>query len=129
MTGGLIGLVGGLGAWLVLVRLPMMRRPTLDDRLAPYVRDVAAPSTLLREAPVRTPFGVLERLLRPVMGDAVRWVERLSGGPGTVRRRLDQLGGTHHGRAVPRRAGGLAAPSGSRVGLALARRWSGRARG
>ncbi len=93
LGGALIGLVGGLGAWLVLVRLPMMRRPTLDDRLAPYVRDVAAPSTLLRQAPVRTPFGVLERLLRPVMGDAVRWVERLSGGPGTVRRRLDQLGG------------------------------------
>lgn len=94
LTGALIGLLGGLGAWLVLVRLPAMRRPTLDDRLAPYVRDVAAPSTLLRETPVRTPFGVLERLLRPVMGDAVRWVERLSGGPGTVRRRLDQLGGT-----------------------------------
>lgn len=94
LTGALIGLLGGLGAWLVLVRLPAMRRPTLDDRLAPYVRDVAAPSTLLRQAPARTPFGVLERLLRPVMGDAVRWVERLSGGPGTVRRRLDQLGGT-----------------------------------
>lgn len=94
LTGALIGLLGGLGAWLVLVRLPAMRRPTLDDRLAPYVCDVAAPSTLLREAPARTPFGVLERLLRPVMGDAVRWVERLSGGPGTVRRRLDQLGGT-----------------------------------
>jgi len=76
----------------VLVRLPPMRRPTLDDRLAPYVRAVAAPSTLLRTSPVHGPFGVIERLLRPVMADAVTWVERLSGGPGTVRRRLDQLG-------------------------------------
>ncbi len=90
--GALLGLVGGLGAWLVLVRLPMMRRATLDDRLAPYVHAVAAPSTLLRETPPHGPFGVIERILRPVMGDAVRWVERLSGGPGTVRRRLDQLG-------------------------------------
>jgi tight adherence protein C len=90
--GALLGLVGGLGAWLVLVRLPVMRRPTLDDRLAPYVRDVAAPSTLLRDDPAHGPFRVIERMLRPVMADAVRWVERLSGGPGTVRRRLDQLG-------------------------------------
>ena len=92
--GALLGLVGGLGAWLVLVRLPVMRRPTLDDRLAPYVRDVAAPSTLLHAHPAQGPFGVVERMLRPVMADAVTWVERLTGGPGTVRRRLDQLGGT-----------------------------------
>jgi tight adherence protein C len=86
------GLVAGLGAWLVFVRLPVMRRPRLDDRLAPYVRDVARPSSLLRETAVATPFVAIERMLGPVMHDAVRWVERLSGGPGTVRRRLDHLG-------------------------------------
>lgn len=90
--GALLGLCGGLGAWLTVVRLPALRRPTLDDRLAPYVRDVAAPSTLLRDTPVHGPFGVIERMLRPIMSDAVAWVERLTGGPGTVRRRLDQLG-------------------------------------
>lgn len=99
MTGGALvwagagtGLVAGLGAWLVLVRLPVMRRPRLEQRLAPYVRDVARPSSLLRETAAGTPFVVIERLLGPVMSDAVRWVERLSGGPGTVRRRLEQLG-------------------------------------
>jgi tight adherence protein C len=83
----------GLGLWLSFVRLPMMRRPTLDQRLAPYVREVARPSALLRDvSPARSPFSVLERLLGPVMADAIGWVERFTGGPGTVRRRLDQLG-------------------------------------
>ena len=77
----------------MLVRAAVLRRPTLDDRLAPYLRDVAAPSTLLRERPAHGPFGVVERLLRPVMADAVTWVERLTGGPGTVRRRLDRWAG------------------------------------
>jgi tight adherence protein C len=83
----------GLGLWLTFVRLPVMRRPTLDDRLAPYVRDAVPASRLLSESGrSRGPFGVLERLLAPVMSDAAHWVERLTGGPGTVRRRLEQLG-------------------------------------
>ena len=92
--GALLGLVGGAGLWLVLVRLPWLRRPSLDARLAPYVGRVR-PSRLLPEpgpiggGPLRT----LERLLAPVMADAIRWIERITGGPGTVRRRLDQLGG------------------------------------
>ncbi len=91
-TGAGIGLAAGMGLWLVLLRLPAMRRPTLDQRLAPYVRDVARPSSLLGETSSGTPFVIIERILGPVMADAVHWVERLSGGPGTVRRRLDQLG-------------------------------------
>jgi tight adherence protein C len=83
----------GLGLWLTFVRLPVMRRPTLDDRLAPYVRDAVPASRLLSESGrSRGPFGILERLLAPVMSDAAHWVERLTGGPGTVRRRLEQLG-------------------------------------
>ena len=39
VTGALVGLVAGLGLWLIVVRLPWLRRPTLDQRLAPYVRD------------------------------------------------------------------------------------------
>ena len=79
MTGGFLvwagagaGLVAGLGMWLVFVRLPVMRRPRLDQRLAPYVRDVARPSSLLRETAVATPFAAIERMLGPVMFDAVR---------------------------------------------------------
>lgn len=90
--GALLGLAFGLGVVLFLARLPGLRRPTLDDRLAPYLRDAVPASRLLADPPTTTGFRTLERLLAPVMGDAVRWVERISGGPGAVRRRLDQLG-------------------------------------
>lgn len=91
--GAALGLVTGVGLWLVLVRLPMLRRPTLDDRLAPYLREVAPPSRLLGRTAAGAPLLLLERLLGPVMTGAARWVERLSGGTASVRRRLDQLGG------------------------------------
>jgi tight adherence protein C len=92
--GALLGLAVGLGVWLVVVRVPWLRRPTLDQRLAPYVRDAPASRLLPPDTPTETgPLRTVERLLAPVMTDAVRWVERISGGPGTVRRRLDQLGG------------------------------------
>jgi tight adherence protein C len=90
--GALCGLLGGLGAVLVLVRLPRWRRPTLDDRLAPYLRDAAPASRLLRQDRATGPLRTLELLLAPVMADAIGLAERISGGAGTVRRRLDQLG-------------------------------------
>lgn len=91
--GAVVGMVAGLGAALVWFRLPWWRRPRLEDRLAPYLRDVVPTSRLLAAPPAaRSAWGALESLLAPVMSDAVRWVERLSGGTGRVRRRLDQLG-------------------------------------
>src|SRR6185312_16632273 len=76
LVGAGLGLMLGLGLWLTFVRLPVMRRPTLDDRLAPYVRDAVPASRLLGESGrSRGPFGVLERLLAPVMSDAAHWVE------------------------------------------------------
>jgi len=96
-SGALAGLAFGLGVWLVAVRLPWVRRPSLDDRLAPYLRDVT-PSRLLAPEPVAAgPLRPVERLLAPVMADAVRWAERISGGAGTVASRLRQLG---DGRSV-----------------------------
>lgn len=97
LSGAGIGLIGGLGLMLVLMRVPAARRPSLDDRMRPYLRDTARPSRLLSVVTVHTPFATLERLLAPVMVDAMRWAERISGGPGTVRRRLDQSG---HGQSV-----------------------------
>lgn len=93
MGGAVLGLVSGMGMWLAFVRLPMLRRPTLDDRLAPYLREMPRRSRLLVSSSTPTPFGILEKLLGPLMSDAVRWVERLFGGSSSVRRRLDQLGG------------------------------------
>jgi tight adherence protein C len=96
MTPAAIGAVVGAstaGGIIVAVRAaPPFRRPRLESRLAPYVRDTARPSRLIGESRVVTPFPTLERLLRPVLGDAVKLIERLLGGAGSVRRRLEQAG-------------------------------------
>jgi tight adherence protein C len=92
-VGALVGLLGGLGAALVWMRLPWRRRPGLDERLAPYLKDAVPASRLLAvPASPRSPLGTIELLLAPVMTDAVRWIERMAGGAAGVRRRLDQLG-------------------------------------
>lgn len=89
VQGGLLGAAFAAGVWLVLAGMPWRRVPDLVERLEPFLRDVVPTSRPV--GPARRT--ALERLLAPVMSDAVRWVERLSGGPGTVRRRLDQAGG------------------------------------
>ena len=92
LTGiGLGGLVG-LGATFTVYGAPRNRRPKLEDRLAPYLRDAPRKSSLLTHAPARTPFPTLERILRPVMGDATRMLDRVLGGTGSTRRRLEQAG-------------------------------------
>jgi len=92
LLGAGLGAVLGLGLLLVLTSVPRWRQVDLVDRLEPYLRDTR-PSRLLLDLPGRRArLGTLERLLAPVMNDGVRWVERISGGPGTVRRRLEQSG-------------------------------------
>lgn len=93
-VGALAGLVLGLGGWLVVAAWRARRRPRLDERLAPYLRLPADTSGLLDEAPARSPFPVLERLLSPVMHDAVRLVERLGSAGPEVQARLVRAGRT-----------------------------------
>lgn len=88
---GLGGLLG-CGATFVVFGTPHNRRPRLEHRLAPYLRDAARPSSLLAQEPVRTPFPTLERILRPFMGDATRLLNRILGGANSTRRRLQQAG-------------------------------------
>ena len=88
-----LGALAGGGLLLAASGTPRARRPTLDDRLAPYLRDTPRPSRLLSSAQSLTPFPTLERILRPVLGDAMRFLERWVGGVASVRRRLEQLGG------------------------------------
>lgn len=89
-----LGALAAGGVLLVVHSTPRARRPTLEDRLAPYLRDAPRPSRLLTRAEALTPFPTLERVLRPVLGDAMAFVERWVGGLVSVRRRLEQLGGT-----------------------------------
>jgi tight adherence protein C len=112
--GGAVGALGSVGVWLVTTRLAA-RRVRLDDRLAPYLR---APSAVPTEAAL-SPFPTLERLLAPVMRDAVRLVARVGSPANDIQRRLVRAG----------RSGSLeqfrveqvvAAALGTAVGLALA---------
>lgn len=91
VQGALAGLVLGVGLLLVMHRLPVARRISLDDRLAPYLRDGARPSRLLVRG-TTTSIPALRRLLGPAVGDAARRADQLIGGSASVRRRLVRAG-------------------------------------
>jgi tight adherence protein C len=92
LAGTLLGALGGTGLALVVSYSPPLRTPRLDDRLAPYLRDAPRPSRLLTEQRTLTPFPTLERLLKPVLTDATKYLDRWLGGTGSIRRRLTQAG-------------------------------------
>jgi tight adherence protein C len=92
VVGAGLGLLAATGVSLAVVVSPPMRRPRLDDRLAPYLRETPRPSRLLADARTITPFPTVERLLGPVVRDLARTVDRTIGGALSVRRRLDQAG-------------------------------------
>jgi tight adherence protein C len=92
LAGAVLGLTAGTGLCLAVVGSPPMRRPRLDDRLAPYLRDTPRPSRLLTDSRTLTPFPTVERLLVPVLRDAAAFVDRAVGGSASVRRRLEQAG-------------------------------------
>ncbi|MBA2552802.1 MAG: type II secretion system F family protein [Geodermatophilaceae bacterium] len=93
LSGMLLGLAAAVGLLLVLSHAPPLRPIRLHDRLAPYLVDAPQVSRLLR-SPERTgSLGLAHALLRPVLGDAVRVLDRFVGGRSSVKRRLDGLGG------------------------------------
>lgn len=91
-TGGLVGLGVGLGTLLTVHHLPALHRPTLIERVAPYVQDVSRPSRLLQVTESQNPFTVLERLAAPWVAHCTRVLEYLSGNRTGLRRRLDAAG-------------------------------------
>lgn len=91
MIGALLGALCGGGLLLAILASPPMRRASLTDRVAPYLRDATAPSRLLGEAAV-TSSGALRRITAPLLRDAVRFLERVVGGGASVRKRLATLG-------------------------------------
>jgi tight adherence protein C len=101
MAGGFIGLALAAGVLLVWRGLPRSRRPTLDERLAPYLGPIGGsrggtPSDVevMLADRVLTPFPTMERILRPYIAKATQGLERLLGGADSVRRRLDRAGST-----------------------------------
>jgi tight adherence protein C len=92
VLGAGLGLLAATGVGLAVLVSPPMRRPRLDDRLAPYLTDTPRPSRLLVDRRTLTPFPTVERLLGPIVRDVAGWVDRSIGGTLSVRRRLDQAG-------------------------------------
>jgi tight adherence protein C len=87
------GAVLGAGLWLFLVRLPFMRPTTFVERIGPQLRTHNLESRLLRTAPRNvTPFGPLERILRPVIRDGARSLGRINLGATALNRRLARAG-------------------------------------
>ena len=94
VAGAGIGLLGASGVLLAVTSSPPLRRPRLHDRLAPYLDHRPRPSRLLHQPTSPTPFAAVDRLVGPLLRDAARWCDRVLGGTTSVRRRLDQAGGT-----------------------------------
>lgn len=92
LRGAIVGAATGAGLLTVIAHLPRFRRTSLDARLAPYLRDAPRPSRLLEVAQSATPFPTLERILKPVLGDASVVLERWLGGSASIKRRLLQAG-------------------------------------
>ncbi|MFJ4207199.1 type II secretion system F family protein [Paenarthrobacter sp. NPDC089675] len=94
----LLGLLLGSGAWLVVARLPFMRPLRFTDRVESQLKSHDLGSRLLR-VPTRnlTPFGPLERILRPVLRDALSRLNRFSPAGTALEKRLARAGS---GKAV-----------------------------
>ncbi|WP_336712695.1 type II secretion system F family protein [Arthrobacter sp. USHLN218] len=91
--GILVGAVLGSGLWLVFVRLPVMRRTRFVDRISPQLKSVDVQSRLLAAGPgTVTPFGALERIVRPVVSDLMSWFGRFNYGTTVLTKRLAQAG-------------------------------------
>lgn len=87
--GGLVGLGTTAGLALVVARVVAIRRPRLDARVLPYVRDLV---TVDRPAATAEPRNALTAVFGPLVRQAADGVERVVGGNPSVERRLSRAG-------------------------------------
>ncbi|MEV7604691.1 type II secretion system F family protein [Paenarthrobacter sp. NPDC089322] len=89
----LLGLLLGAGSWLILVRLPFMRGMTFAERVDPQLKSHNLESRLLRTPTNNlTPFGPLERIVRPVIRDGIKYLGRFHLGGAALGKRLARAG-------------------------------------
>ena len=87
------GVVLGAGLWLLVFRLPFMRATTFVERIEPQLKSQNLESRLLRTAGQNvTPFGPLERIVRPLLRDGLTALGKLNLGSRALARRLAQAG-------------------------------------
>lgn len=83
----------GVGLWLVIFRSPFMRAVTLSQRIEPQLKSQNLESRLLHGGEHNlTPFGPLERILRPILRDGLAALGRFNPVSKTTARRLAQAG-------------------------------------
>lgn len=91
--GGLLGGVAGAGLVLMVMRISVLRRPQLSDRILPYLRDLPMRD---RGPALRTlsssPTSAAAGIFGPGLHSAADLVEQVLGGSTSVRRRLDRAG-------------------------------------
>jgi tight adherence protein C len=93
VVGGALGLAVGVGLWLAGYSLLRSRRPALTDRVAPYLFDLPeAPRLPTQTRATSAPAAVGWAIFGPSVRRLAHGVERVLGGTGSVRRRLDRLG-------------------------------------
>jgi hypothetical protein len=89
------GALLGAGLWLLLVRLPFMRATSFAERIGPQLKSHNLESKFLRTSPRNvTPFGPLERILRPVIRDGMVSLSQINLGASALNRRLVRSGST-----------------------------------
>jgi len=87
--GALAGAACGYGLYLV-VRVASGRRPALEVRVLPYIRDL--PQVSAQPVVGARPPGPFRAVFGPVLVAAAGSVERVLGGAASIRRRLDRAG-------------------------------------
>jgi tight adherence protein C len=93
IVGGFLGLMVGGGCALVWSRLIASRRPSLEIRVLPYLRDVpASGQRVWSRPPSDSPIAALAAVLRPALDEGAQRLERIVGGNESIRRRLERAG-------------------------------------
>ena len=88
LTGGILGALGGLGLWLAVTRLLVLRRADFEQRVLLHLSDLpqlTRPRTEPAAGPLRLVFG-------PALQRAAERLERVLGGSAAVRRRIERAG-------------------------------------
>lgn len=86
--GALLGLMAATGLLLVRSRVVAIRRPQLAVRVLPYLRDLPA----YADVPVTVTTSAVRGVFGPSLRSLAGLVERVLGGAGSVRRRLERAG-------------------------------------
>jgi tight adherence protein C len=92
VLGAFLGAMLGGGLLLVVRRLPFLRKPSVDDRIGPYLRDIGGSDVFRGVVDSASPFYAIVRLFGPSLRAGAERLERILGGAASIRRRLARAG-------------------------------------